>query len=203
MKTRNNAVLAISLLVLIVFFLQGNSTTDRLGPVYPIIEPDWLEWLPKQAEKRLKERPMALSKEQIRRAIQRQMPEIDLPEVKTSRTYYVDPAVRVSRPVADHTGKIVVPSGGRINPLEQLPAFRPIVILDGRKENQVEWVRGIIDDARPLVLIIGGDMIELNKRLGMPVYPAPQAIIDRFSIQRVPVMLSRQGKTLKVEEVVP
>ena len=183
--------------------LQGNSPLDRLGPVYPIIEPDWLEWLPKQAEKRLRERPLALSKEQIKEAIQRQMPHMDLPEVKVPRTYYVDPAVKVNQPVADHTGRIVIPAGGRINPLEYLPGFRLIVVVDGRKEQQVEWVKGVITQIRPLVLITAGDVLELNTMLGMAVYPAPQAIIDRFSIQRVPVILSRQGKTLKVEEVVP
>ena len=203
MKNRIKTFLGIGLLLLIAIPLQGNTTSDRLGPVYPIIEPDWLEWLPKQAEKRLKERPFALSKEQLQQAIQRQMPHMDLPEVKVPRTYYVDPAVRVNQPVADYTGRIVIPAGGRINPLEYLPAFRPIVIIDGRKERHVEWVKGIITQTRPLVLITAGDVLELNTMLGMAVYPAPQAIIDRFSIQRVPVMLSRQGKTLKVEEVVP
>jgi conjugal transfer pilus assembly protein TraW len=203
MKRQINQVLVISLLVLMALPLQGNSPLDRLGPVYPIIEPDWLEWLPKQAEKRLRERPLALSKEQIKEAIQRQMPHMDLPEVKVPRTYYVDPAVKVNQPVADHTGRIVIPAGGRINPLEYLPGFRLIVVVDGRKEQQVEWVKGVITQIRPLVLITAGDVLELNTMLGMAVYPAPQAIIDRFSIQRVPVILSRQGKTLKVEEVVP
>jgi conjugal transfer pilus assembly protein TraW len=203
MRSRIKAVLAVILLILMVLPLQGNSTTDRLGPVYPIIEHDWLEWLPKQAEKRLKERPLALSEKHLKEAIQRQMPQMDLPEVKAPRTYYVDPAVKVSQPVADHTGKIIIPTGGRINPLDHLPGFRPIVVMDGRQERQVEWVKGVIAEVKPLVLLTGGDVLKLNTDLGISVYPAPEALIQKFSIERVPVLLSQESKQIKVQEIVP
>ena len=204
MKNRSKAILATGVLVLVVAIsLVGARTSDRLGPVYPIMEPDWLEWLPKQAEKRLMEKPVTLSKEQLKQAIQRQMPGKDLPEVKVPRTYYIDPTVKASQPVADHTGKIVIPAGGKINPLEHLPAFRPIVILDGSKKRQVEWLKRIVAEEKPLVLIIRGDVVALNSRLGVPVYPAPADILKRFSIERVPVILNAEGKLVKVEERVP
>jgi len=203
MKRQIKAALAISLLVLIALPIYGNSTTDRLGPVYPIIEPDWLEWLPKQAEKRLRERPPSFSKEQLKEAIQRQIPEIELPEVKSSRTYMVDPSVRTSRPVTDQEGNIMVPAGSLINPLERMIEFRPVIIIDGKRKKQVEWAKGITPSLQPLVLITRGDVLELNKLLGVSVYPVPKALIDRFSIKRVPVILSQEGKQIKVEEVVP
>jgi len=202
-KRQINAAIAIGLLVVISLPIYGNSTQDRLGPVYPIIEPDWLEWLPKQAEKRLGEMSLSFSKMQLREAIQRHMPEIELPEVKTPRIYLIDPAVQTNQPLTDYQGKIVVPSGSRINPLEHLPGLRPIVILDGRKKGQVEWVKGLIGSLKPLVLIAGGDVLKLNEQLGMTVYPVPKALIERFSIQRVPVILSRDGEQVKIQEVVP
>lgn len=193
----------LGLLMLAAIPLQGSSPAERVGPVYPIIEPDWLEWLPKQAEKRLKEKPFALSEDQLRQAIQRQTPNLDLPEVKVPRTYYIDPSAKVSQPITDHAGKIIIPAGGRFNPLEHLPGFRPIVVLDGRKKPQVEWVKGVISTIKPSVLISGGDVLSLNKRLGVPVYPVPQSLIEKFSIERVPVVLSQEGKQIKVEEVMP
>lgn len=203
MKRQINQGLAISLLVLMALPLQGNLAADRLGPIYPIIEPDWLEWLPKQAEKRLRERSLTLSKDQLKQTIRRQMSGLDLPDAKVPRTYFVDPAVKINQPVADHTGNIVIPAGGRINPLEYLPAFRPIVIIDGRKERHVEWLKGIITQTRPLVLISSGDVIALNKQLDVPIYPVPKGLIERFSIERVPVLLSQEGKRIRVEEMVP
>lgn len=175
------------------------SLVDRLGPVYPIIEPDWSTWLPQQAEKRLRERPPTLSRDQVREAIKQKMPEIDLPDVKVPRTYTVDPSVQVGRPVADHTGQIVVPAGARVNPLEHLPAFRPIVIINGMKKKQVAWAAGLQES--PLVLITAGDVFDLSQRLGRPVYPAPKALIERFAIERAPVMLSSRDGMIEIEEV--
>lgn len=203
MKNRNKAILTAGLIVLIVISLVWARPPDRLGPVYPITEPDWLEWLPQQAEKRLREKPVTLSREQLKQAIQRQMPDKDLPEVKAPRTYYVDPTVKASQPIADHTGNIVIPAGGKINPLEHLPAFRPIVILDASKKRQVEWIIRIITEKNPLILITRGDAMTLSNRLGVPVYPAPTDLLKRFSIERVPVILSAEGKLVKIEEMVP
>jgi conjugal transfer pilus assembly protein TraW len=131
------------------------------------------------------------------------MPKFLLPEVKVPRTYYIDPSAKVSQPIVDHTGKIVVQTGGKINPLDHLPGFRPIIIMDGRKERQVVWAKEVIATIRPRVLISGGDVIGLSKHFGVPVYPVPQALIDKFSIERVPVILSQEGKQIKVEEVIP
>jgi conjugal transfer pilus assembly protein TraW len=202
-KRQINAAIAIGLVVLISQPIYGSSTQDRLGPVYPIIEPDWLEWLPKQAEKRLGEMTRSFSESQLKEAIQRQMPEIELPEVKTTRIYYVDPSVRTNQPVTDHQGKIVVPSGSRVNPLEHLPEFRPIAIIDGKKKKQVEWAKGRILSLKPMVLITRGDVLDLDHQLGVSVYPVPKALIERFTIERVPVLLSEEGKQIRIEEVAP
>ncbi len=204
MKNRSKTILTASLFVLVtVISIVGARTPDRLGPVYPITEPDWLDWLPQQAEKRLKEKPPTLSREQLKQAIERQMPHKNLPEVTSPRTYYIDPTVKASQPVTDHTGKIVIPAGGRINPLEHLPGFRTIVILDGTKKRQVEWIKKFIAEKNPLLLITKGDVLALNNRLGAPVYPATEALLEGFSIERLPVILSAEGTMLKVEERVP
>lgn len=182
--------------------VDGNGTVgqiDRLGPVYPIIEPDWSTWLPRQAEKRLRERPLIFSRDQLREAIKRKMPEIGLPEVKVSRKYTVDPSVRIGRPVSDHTGRILVPAGSRVNPLEHLPTIRPIVIINGLKKKQVAWAAGLRES--PLVLITAGDIFDLSQQFGRPVYPAPKALIERFVIERAPVMLSSKGGMIEIEEV--
>ena len=172
---------------------------DHLGPVYPIIEPDWSVWLPQQAEKRLRERPLTLSRDQVREAIKQKMPQIDIPEVKVSRKYTVDPSARISRPVSDHTGRILVPTGSRVNPLEHLPFFRPIIVIDGRKEKQAAWAAAL--EQKPLILFTGGDLFSLSERFRRQVYPVPKALIERFAIERVPVMLSSKGGMIEIEEV--
>ena len=131
------------------------------------------------------------------------MPLITLPEVRRSRTYFVDPSVQINKPVTDHNGKIVAQIGARVNPLEHLPGFRPIAIIDGEKERQVEWLKRLAIKHKPTILITGGDALELGKLIEFPVYPVPEKLLERFSIQRVPVILSQEGKKIKVQEVVP
>ncbi len=193
-------------MVLLVFFalpLYGSGAVgpiDRLGPVYPIIEPDWSTWLPKQAEKRLRERPLTFSRDQIREAINRKMSKTGLPEVTVSRRYSVDPFMQVSLPVTDHTGRIVISAGTRVNALERLPSFRPIMIIHGTKKKQIEWAAGI--QGSPLVLVTAGDFLDLSRHFGRQIYPAPSALIERFAIERVPAMLSSKNGMIEVEEVV-
>lgn len=191
------------LLLLFALPLYGSgaiSSIDRLGPVYPIIEPDWSSWLPKQAEKRLKERPLTFSRDQFKNALNRMMPKTHVPEVKVSRRYSVDPSVQVGLPVTDHTGRIVISAGTRVNPLERLPSYRPIVIIDGTKKKQVDWAAEI--QGSPLVLITTGDVFDLSRRFGRQIYPAPSALIERFAIERVPAMISSKNGMIEVEEVV-
>lgn len=211
MKRKTKAVMVMVLLTSLALPFYGSTgrTTDgsgvvsqveRLGPVYPVIEPDWSTWLPQQAEKRLRERAPTLSRDRVREAIKQKMPEIDLLDVKIPRTYTVDPSVQVGRPVTDHTGKIVVPAGARVNPLERLPFFRPIIVIDGRKANQTKWAGGL--EHQPLILVTSGDLFALSDRFGRQIYPVPEALIERFSIGRVPVILSARGGMIEIEEVV-
>ncbi len=191
------------LLGLVALPLYGSGTVgpiDRLGPVYPIIEQDWSTWLPTQAEKRLKERPLTFSRDQFKNALNRMMPKTHVPEVKVSRRYSVDPSVQVGLPVTDHTGRIVISAGTRVNPLERLPSFRPIMIIDGTKKKQIEWAAGI--QGSPLVFVTAGDVLDLSRHFGRQIYPAPSALIERFAIERVPAMLSSKNGMIEVEEVV-
>lgn len=203
MRRKIEGATALVLLVLFALPLYGSGTIgpiDRLGPVYSIIEPDWSTWLPKQAEKRLRERPLTFSGDQIRNALNLMMSKIHLPEAKVSRRYTVDPSVQVGIPATDHTGRIVIPAGARVNPLERLPSFRPIVIIDGTKKKQLDWAAGV--QGSPLVLITAGDVLVLSQQLGRQIYPAPNALIKRFSIERVPVMLISKNGMIEVEEEV-
>ncbi|MEW6682671.1 MAG: hypothetical protein AB1451_07075 [Nitrospirota bacterium] len=177
--------------------------SDRIGPVYPIIEPDWSTWLPKQIQKRLAEQPLTVSRNQIRAALNRQVSDFDLPEVKTPRTYTIDPSVRVPHPGTDPLGRTLA-VGEPLNPMTYLAGFRPIVVIDSRKERHVEWAKRALTETNSIVLTLTGDGLTLSARLGAPVYPAPPQLLERLSITRVPVVISgADGRRVRVEEVIP
>lgn len=171
----------------------------HLGPIYEIAERDWLKELSRTGPKR-GEIPIGLSREGVREAIGRQSAPIDLPEVTVQKRFTVDPSVQISRPITDQTGRIISPAGSRVNPLERLPSFRPIAIIDGRVGKQVQWAK---QRGFEIILATAGDIPRLTESFGRPVYPAPPILIQRYLIERVPVILSSKDKLIQVEEVVP
>lgn len=175
---------------------------DGLGPVYPILEPDWSIWLPAQLDKRLGRRSLTASRNQVRAALRRQSPNIELLEVKAPRTYTVDPSVRVPHPATDPLGHNLT-AGETFNPITYLAGFRPMVVIDGRKERHVQWAERALTKANSIVLTISGDVPALGARLGAPVYSAPPLLLERLSIARVPVVISQADGLVRVEEVIP
>ena len=199
-------LVAVSLLALSITgsSLRAGSAgpADRLGPVYPILEPDWSTWLPAQMQKRLGKRPLTVSRDQVHAALVRQAPVLDLPEVKAPRTYTVDPSVRVPRPGADPLGRAFA-AGETLNPMTYIAGFRPIVVIDGSKERHVQWAKRVLGEMNSIVLTLAGDVPALGARLGASVYPVPPLLLERLSITRVPVIVSQTGGLVRVEEAVP
>lgn len=175
---------------------------DRIGPVYPIIEPDWSTWLPTQIQKRLTERPLTVSRDQVGAALRRQIANVELPEVKTPRTYTIDPSVRVPHPATDSLGRNLA-AGETFNPITYLAGFRPMVVIDGRKDRHVQWAKRALTKTNSIVLTLAGDVPDLSARLGAPVYPAPLLLLERLSITRVPVVVSESASIVRIDEVVP
>ena len=175
---------------------------ERLGPVYPILEPDWSTWLPAQMQKRLQQRSLTVTRDQIRAALRRQAQELDLPEVKTPGAYAVDPSAQVPHPGMGPVGRTLT-AGETLNPMTYLSGFRPMVVIDGRNERHVHWAKRVLTRTNSIVLTLGGDVSALSTRLGIPVYPVPPLLLERLSIMRVPVTISQANGLVRVEEVVP
>jgi len=171
-----------------------------LGPTYPILEPDWREWLPKQLEKKISYDP-GLWRKRLGESVRRQIPQWGLPEVKVPSTRMIDPTVTLQKPAFDRSGRLsMVPV--TINPLAAVPSSRPILIFDGRKERQVQLARRLSNQAMTM-LITAGNPLSLSQLFRQPVYPASQELLTRFGITRVPALLHRQDKVIKIEEIIP
>jgi len=53
-----------------------------------------------------------------------------------------------------------------------------------------------------IILVTAGDPLALSQLFLHPVYPAAQEILTRFGITRVPVLLQRQNKAIRLEEII-
>lgn len=188
------------LFLILIGSAQVESEEHLSGPTYPILEPDWREWLPKQLENKISHDP-GLWRKRLEESVRRQIPQWDLPEVKVSSTRMIDPTVTLQKPVFDRSGHFsMVPV--TINPLAMAPFSRSIFIFDGRKERQIQLARRLSN--QPMItLITAGDPLFLSRLFRQPVYPVSQELLTRFGISRVPVLLNRLDKVIRLEEVVP
>ena len=176
------------------------------GAVYDIVEKDALKELEEKAKS------VDFSKEVDRDALVRRArnftPE-DVKEMKMigparkDRTFLVDMTYTVERDIKDDKGNIVYPTGYAFNPLTYVAYPRTLVILNGKRPEQIRWFEGssYAKDPQVTLLLTDGSYGELSRSLKRPVFYASTKLIEVFKIQAVPSVVRQSGAYMEVTEV--
>ena len=176
------------------------------GAVYDIVEKDALKELEEKAKS------VDFSKAVDRNALVRRArnfaPE-DVKEMRTigparkDRTFLVDMTYTLERDIKDHKGSIVYPAGYAFNPLNYVAYPRTLVILNGKRPEDVRWFEEspYARDARVTLLLTDGSYSELSRSLKRPVFYASTKLIEAFRIQAVPSVVRQSGAFMEVTEV--
>lgn len=179
-----------------------------IGPTYPIGEEDAL----KMIMKRLKEKERTgelkkLQEEAVRRSINsmKNMPPVAGIQIVQNRAQrLIDPTVTYQKPVTTDDGRIVVPAGSKINPLEIMSLSKRLVFFDGRDADQVEAVRLMVQkhQARVKPILVAGSWFDTSKAWKSQVYyDQAGALSKRFGVRAVPTVIRQEGKMLMLEEI--
>ena len=125
---------------------------------------------------------------------------LDVPSATEERVRYMDPSVMVRNPLYDHTGKMISPSG-TVNPLDHVSLSKSILVL---KEDQIkralEKIRG--RGEKTILILTDGDILKASSLAGQPVHKANLFILRRLKIEKVPSLVTQEGKKLRVEEII-
>ncbi len=177
-----------------------------VGPVYPIAEQDMLVTI-EQRLKALEESGELARIEEDAKARYRAYVErpkgVHLPRAKKDRTYYVDPSLTVPYDIRDHEGRIIHPAGTTVNPLDYITLSKRLLFFDGDDPIQAEWARSVIDSdpLRVKPILTNGPIMGLMKKWKLRLYFDQRGkLAERFRIQRVPAIVSQDGKRLRVVE---
>ena len=180
----------------------------RIGPTYPVKEPDMLEWIEKRvAAKVASGEALRYQKEQsekIERKLLNPAPLLSVSKATRDRTVYFDPTFVVGENVADDKGRILVAAGTTINPLDRVGLSRPLVFFDARDKSQVAFAKRFLDARSGLAkpVLVGGSYFDLMKLWDTPVYFDQQsALIRKFGIKHVPAIVVQEGKRLRIDEI--
>lgn len=181
----------------------------RIGPTYPIGEESALDMVMKKL--RQKERSgelKRLQEEGIRRSMVsiRNMPPVEgIATVRSRAQRLIDPTVSYSRSVTTDDGRVVIPAGTRVNPLDTISLSKTLVFFDGRDPEQREAVARLVASKGQLRLkpiLVAGSWLDLTKAWKTQVFYDQQGVLSRrFGITAVPAVIRQQGRMLVLDEI--
>lgn len=180
----------------------------RIGPTYPIKEPDMLEWIEKRVAAKVASgealRYQQEQSEKMERKLLNPAPLQSVTKASKARTAYYDPTFVVDENIADDRGRILVPAGTTINPLDRVGLSRPLIFFDARDKSQVAFAKRFLDARAGLAkpILVGGSYFDLMKLWDTPVYFDQQsALIRKLGIKHVPAIVVQEGKRLRIDEI--
>jgi conjugal transfer pilus assembly protein TraW len=199
-------ILTVVILCLLITSTAMARDLGTFGAVYDIVEKDALKELEEKAKS------VDFSKAVDRNALVKKAknftPE-DVKEMKAigparkDRTFLVDMTYTLERDLKDNKGNIVYPAGYSFNPLTYVAYPRTLIILNGKRPEDVRWFEdsSYAKDVQVTLLLTDGSYSELSRSLKRPVFYASAKLIEVFKIQAVPSVIRQSGAYLEVTEV--
>ena len=199
----------VSLVLASLFLIQSSLVPGRAsgkdlgvhGKLYEIKEEDMLFYVRRKAGE--------IDMRALRESMEKRFEEsyarhsfvsLNVPSATEERVRYVDPSVRVRNPLYDHAGKMVFPADV-VNPLDHVPLSKSILVL---REDQIKRALDETDrrGEKPILLLTDGDIRRASLLASQMVYKASSLILKRFKIEKVPSLVTQEGRKLRVEETV-
>ncbi|RQQ48679.1 type-F conjugative transfer system protein TraW [Burkholderia stagnalis] len=179
-----------------------------VGPTYPIAEQSAVDQILAQLRKKAQTGELArLKQEAVQRSLNsaRNPAPVDGIRAATARSeQLIDPAVTYAEPVRTDDGRIVIPAGTKVNPLDIMPFTETLVFFDGRDPEQAAAVARLLarPNARVKPVLIAGSWLDLTKQFKTQVYFDQNGTLSqRFGISEVPALIRQQGKALLLSVV--
>lgn len=188
--------------------LPAAHAARALGPTYPILEPDMLQEIDRTLREKEKSGELAKKQEEAKQrsqeAITNPKPVEGLRRTHKARTFYFDPSIVANQTITTPDGKVLVPAGQKLNPLDQMAMTQWLVFFDGRDPAQVAKAEQLYAQAqgKAKLILTGGSFIELQKRWKRQVYFDQRgSLVRKFGIQQVPAIVKQEGKRLRIDEL--
>ena len=197
-------------LVMIVCLCQSLAKAEeigRFGQTYPIQEKDMLAaiyeklagleqsgWL---ANKQKEMQEQALNSINHPAAVN------GLSIASKNNTFYFDPTIIVTENITDQDGRLIVPVGTLVNPIEKIPLTKSMLFFDGEDAKQVAWAKSWLEhEPRAVPILVNGSYIELSKQWQRTVYfDQNGSMTAKLNLKVVPSRVYQEGLRLRIDEI--
>jgi len=172
-----------------------------IGPIYPIAEPNMLDYIYKKIEETDWEQQITAATNKL---IDKQASNVDLPLSDISYRYLVNGTVTINEDIKVD-GESVVEPGQQVNPLEHMSLSKSYAIVDVSSKTQLDIVRywkrshinvKVITTELPAYI----DKHELEGEFG-EIHQLDPLLAKRFGLERIPSIVYQKGMELVVEVV--
>lgn len=179
-------------------------TLGTVGKTYSFAEKDALT----EIEDRAKQIDWTKKLAELKSKVVNFRPEIPhLPRVIADRVRMVDPTYTLDVDVPDprDPSQILYPKGFTFNPLQYMKMPGCVVFVDAADRQQLAWLKksALSKEATAKILLTGGDIGQMEKLLGRPVFFANNLLVEKFEIMAVPSVACQKGVSLEIHEILP
>lgn len=185
-----------------------------VGPQWPIQETDMLDAILARAREKQNNGEAQKLEQHMQEQAQGYATaptSLNLPRAAQDRSVAFDPSVYVPSDIKDATGRVMIPAGTTVNPLEHFAFDETLLFVDAGDPDQVAWLKqrlgGALNPAQRIILT-GGSPTALAEQLKQLVFfDQNGALVKKFGIGAVPAMVladpSAPRKQLLVQEYDP
>lgn len=179
------------------FGVQGKiSSIEEEDPI--VLIQNKLKGMEERGE--LKRHNIELQKK-TRASVERPKPVEGITKAQKTRIYYFDPSYVVPEDLKDHTGKIFVAKGTKINPLETVSLSHTLFFFDGDDAEQKELAITKLKLGSIKLILVKGAPLALSEELNVPVYFDQAGILTKkLGITHVPALVTQESLLLRIEE---
>lgn len=200
-----------TILVLLVSTQAYSGTLGVVGPTYPIIETDLLKLIEKTMQAKVDSGEWAKmqrdNEKRVRNSIENPKPLSGISKSEVSNTFYYDPSVVADKTYTDSTGRIIVPAGTRVNPLDHINMTKHLLFFDARDQAQKDKAHELYVhyQGRIKLILTGGSyaalMREWSKEEIRIYFDQNGTLTTKLGIKHVPSIVSQEGKRLRIDEL--
>lgn len=178
-----------------------------VGKVYPITEPDMIEWIKSRANtmmqngqwQQLQNKAIINTKNQINHPT----PISGITDATETKSWSYAPIIELKKDLTDLQGHVIAHKG-MYNALRYKPFDVKLLFINGNNPKQVAWAVAQNEDTtiRTKVVLTQGSFIDLDKKYKLWFYYDQDGkYSQKLKISHVPAMVKQDGDKLKVTEI--
>jgi conjugal transfer pilus assembly protein TraW len=195
-------------------FNDVSASVEQLGVfgnVYPIQEKDAIDSIKDKIALMQKDGRMdAIKKEWTDKALSRiengPDPVPGIGKHKKDNVRLFNPEIELTKNITDDQGRVIAPSGTKMNPMEYMTLKREYIFIDGTDQKQVDWAvkyskeKG--GDLKARIILVNGSPTKVSRKYDQRIFfDQDGRIVRHFSITAVPTIIRGKKGNVEIVEI--